>query len=117
MAVGVADVKKSLAPLGVARRRLGANPRGDEPGIEGVDIGVIKDEAAPPRPLPLPWLQDQVEKIVAGAETGEGRLLAAAPRRQRRSTRPAEPINSQAIDFMCQRRLASPTGFEPVLPP
>jgi hypothetical protein len=82
MSVRVGDVEKALAPVGVAGRAVGPAAGGDQPCMEGVDFGVIEDEAPPPRPLHLGRLKDQVEKIVAGAETGEACLLAAMDDRQ-----------------------------------
>src|SRR5215469_14796758 len=53
VAVRIGDVEVALAPFGVARLGLGVIARGDQPVMEGVDIGVIEDHAAPPGPAPL----------------------------------------------------------------
>src|SRR5712691_5656236 len=77
MPVRVGDVEEALAPLRIARRAVGPAPGGDQPRVESVDIAVVENEAPPPRPPPLGRLRNQVEKILAGAETGEDRVLAA----------------------------------------
>src|SRR3954451_7505361 len=77
VAVRVGDVKEALAPFCVARRRLRPESSRDEPGIEAIDIVVVKNRATPPRPIPVRGLHDQVEKIRPRAETGETRILAA----------------------------------------
>ena len=65
MSVGVGQVKEALAPGRVARRCVGAHAGGDQPGVERIDIGVVENQPAPPRPPPLVRLRNQVEKIVA----------------------------------------------------
>src|ERR1700719_1496548 len=60
-----------------------AQPRDSAPEGPGeaqlvaVDIGVVEDQPAPPRPVPPGRLQDQIQEIVAGAEAGERGVRAA----------------------------------------
>ena len=50
VAVRVGDVEEALAPRRVARRGIGPNPGGGQAGVEGIDIGVVEDQPAPPIP-------------------------------------------------------------------
>src|SRR5262249_48849730 len=77
VAIGIGDVEIALAPLGIARRRFGAEARGNRALIKGVDIIIVEDHAAPPRPLPPRLLQAQIEELAAEAETRETCRLAA----------------------------------------
>ncbi len=46
--VRVGEVKEALAPGGIGRRRVGAHPGRDQPGIERIDIRMMENQPAPP---------------------------------------------------------------------
>src|SRR3984893_4940321 len=77
VAVGIGQVKEPLAPFGITRRGIGLDAGGHQPGMEGVDIGDVENQASPPGPSALGRLDDQVEIIGPGAKTGERRRFAA----------------------------------------
>src|SRR5580692_9086960 len=76
MAVRIGQVEEPLAPFGIARRRLRMQAGRKGTRVESIDVGMMEDDAAPPRPLALAF-EDQVEKARAGAEAGERGRLAA----------------------------------------
>src|SRR5439155_6759918 len=80
VAVGIGQMEEALAPFGITRRGIGPAARGNQPGMEGVDIGDVENQASPPGPLTLGRLNDQVEMIGPGAKTGERRPFAAIER-------------------------------------
>src|SRR5580704_14913395 len=74
--VRIGQVEVSLAPFGIARRRLRMQAGRERAGVETIDIGMMEDHAAPPRPLARA-LGDQVEEARSSAEAGERGRLAA----------------------------------------
>src|SRR5216683_584721 len=83
--IGIGDVEEALAPFRVARRGIRPAAGGEEAPVEPIDIAVVEDQPAPPRPAPRGRLQDQVQEIVAGAKAGETSLLAAMDDREPRN--------------------------------
>src|SRR5438093_458224 len=77
VAVRIGQVKKAFPPRGITRRGVRLTTGRDQTGIEHVDLGDVKDQASPPAPPALGWLDDKVEKIGPGAKTGECRLFTA----------------------------------------
>src|ERR1700730_1232963 len=75
--VRIGQVKKALAPFGIARRGVGPAAGSDQSGIERVDLGDVKDQASPPGPPALGPLGEEGEKNGSGAKTREFRLFAA----------------------------------------
>src|SRR5580704_19514097 len=45
--------------------------------MQRIDVGIVEDHAAPPRPAPLSRLRDQIEIARSGPQAGELRVLAA----------------------------------------
>src|SRR5580704_1718429 len=82
MAVGIAHVEEALAPRRIARRGLRPAAGGEEARVQRIDITVVEDQPAPPRPLPPGRLMDQVQEIVAGAKAGKGGVHAAMDDRE-----------------------------------
>src|SRR5580700_2371757 len=82
VAVGIADVEEALAPRRITRRGLRPAAGGEEAVVKPIDIAVVEDQSAPPRPLPPDRLQDQVQEIVAGAKAGKGGIRAAMDDRE-----------------------------------
>jgi hypothetical protein len=56
-------VEVALAPLGVARRRLRVQARGERARVHRVDVVHVEDETAPPGPAPLRRLGDEIEVL------------------------------------------------------
>src|SRR6516225_5220151 len=77
--VGIGQVEKPLAPFGVARRGIRRVAGGDKTGIERVEVRYVEYQSAPPGPLALGRLGDQVDEIAAGAKTAKCRILTAKP--------------------------------------
>src|SRR5450759_5508576 len=59
--IGIGQVEESLAPFGIARRRIWAVAGRDHSRMEGVNVGLAEDHASPPRPLTLGRLRDEIE--------------------------------------------------------
>src|SRR3984893_18341593 len=82
VAVGIGDVEEALAPCRITRRGIRPAAGGKEAAVKPIDIAVVEDQPAPPRPLPPGRLQNQVQEIVAGAEAGKGGVRAAMDDRE-----------------------------------
>src|SRR5262249_7478958 len=50
MTIRVGQVEEPFAPFGVARRGVRAIAGRDHARMQGIDVGMVKDDAAPPRP-------------------------------------------------------------------
>jgi hypothetical protein len=70
-------VEESLTLFGVTWCLVWSVTGCDCAGVEGVDIGMIKDDTSPPRPLSLRGLGDDIEEARSGPEAGKCRILAA----------------------------------------
>src|SRR5262249_54816272 len=51
--IRVGQVKEPRAPFGIARRRVRAIAGRDNARMKRVDVGMVEDEASPPRPRSL----------------------------------------------------------------
>src|SRR5260370_14260334 len=61
VAVRVGQMEEALAPFGIARRRVRAIAGRDHARVQRVDVGMVEDDASPPRPRSLGRLGDQIE--------------------------------------------------------
>src|SRR5262252_2760934 len=75
--IRVGQVKEPLAPFGVARRRVRAIAGRDHARVERVDVGMVEDDASPPRPRSLGGLGDQIEVARSGPKARKGGVVAA----------------------------------------
>jgi hypothetical protein len=49
--IGIGYVEEALAPFGIVRCGVGLVPSRDDARMERVNIGMIEDNASPPRPI------------------------------------------------------------------
>src|SRR5262245_14468709 len=77
MAIRIRQVEEPFSPRGVPGRTVRRQARRDGMGVEGINIGDVEDDPAPPRPLPAGGLGDQVQVAGPGVEAGEGGCLTA----------------------------------------
>src|SRR6266540_5296688 len=59
--IWIGHVEEPLAPFGVARRRIRAVAGCDDAGVQRIHVGMVEDDAPPPRPCSLGGLGDQIE--------------------------------------------------------
>src|ERR1700719_4383166 len=76
MTVRIGHVEEPLPPFGVAGGGVGPVSGRYHARIEGVDIGIIKDDASPTRPCPLMHLRDEFDIARARPEAREIRVIA-----------------------------------------
>jgi hypothetical protein len=62
VAVRIGQVKEPLTPFGIAWWRVWSITGRNHARIESVNVGMVEDDAPPPRPLSLGRLLDQIEK-------------------------------------------------------
>src|SRR5262249_32979396 len=77
VAVRVGQMEEALAPFGIARRRVRAIAGRDHARMQRVDVGMVEDDASPPRPRSLGRLGDQIE-IARSSPKARKRGVAAA---------------------------------------
>src|SRR5262249_25986313 len=75
--IWVGQVKDPLAPFGIAGRRVRAIAGRDHARMKRVDVGMVEDDASPPRPRSLGGLGDQIEIARSGPEARKGGVVAA----------------------------------------
>src|SRR5262245_26566403 len=77
VAVRVGQVEEALAPFGIARRGVRTVAGRHHARMQRVDVGMVEDDAPPPRPSPLRRLGDEVEIAAARAKARERCVVAA----------------------------------------
>src|SRR5262249_23228811 len=75
--IRVGQVEEALAPFGIARRRVRTVARRHDAGMQRVDVGMVEDDASPPRPRPLGRLRDQIEIARSGPKARKRGVGAA----------------------------------------
>ena len=80
--IRIGEVEEALAPRGITRGRVGMVAGRDHARVQGVDVGMIEDDASPPRPGSLGWLGDEIEITPPGTKAREGGGGAAVGRLQ-----------------------------------
>src|SRR5260370_29705879 len=76
VAIRIGQVKEPLAPFGIARCRVWSIAGRDHARMEGVDFGMVEDDASPPRPISLRGLCDEIEKARSSLKTCKRGVIA-----------------------------------------
>jgi hypothetical protein len=73
--IRVGEVEEPFAPFSILRWRVWTVARRNHARMERVNVGMVEDNASPPRPISLGRLSDEIEIICSSPKTRKRRVI------------------------------------------